>query len=142
VRDAAGRQADFTYDSVHGGTLTETLPADANGIRPQKRYTYVQRYAWYLGPGGVMTRSTEPIWLLATESYCRTGAASGAGCAISGDEVVTTYDYGPDSGPNNLWPRGTVVTADGQSLRTCYAYSKFGDKISETKPRAGLAVCP
>jgi hypothetical protein len=38
--------------------------------------------------------------------------------------------------------RGVVVTADGQSLRTCYGYNKFGDKISETSPRAGLGGCP
>jgi len=143
VKDAAGNESDFTYDPVHGGVLTETRPADPNGIRPQKRYTYVQRYAWSLNSSGAMTRSTDPIWKLATVSYCRTGApnVSGTGCAVSGDEVVTTYDYGPDSGPNNLWLRGEVVTANGQSLRTCYGYDKFGNKISETSPRAGLAVC-
>lgn len=142
VRDTAGNEADFSYASTHGGVLTKTLPADASGVHPQTRYTYVQRYAWFLNSSSVMTRSTEPIWLLATESYCRTGAPSGAGCAIAGDEVVTTYDYGPDSGPNNLWLRGTAVTADGQTLRTCYGYNKFGDKVSQTSPRAGLAVCP
>ena len=143
VKDAAGNESDFTYDPVHGGILTETRPADPNGIRPQNRYTYVQRYAWFLNSGGTMTRSTDPIWKLASVSYCRTGApgASGTGCAVAGDEVVTTYDYGPDSGPNNLWLRGQVVTAGGQSLRTCFGYDKFGGKISETSPRAGLAVC-
>lgn len=143
VKDAAGNESDFTYDPVHGGVLTETRPADPNGIRPQNRYTYVQRYAWFLNSGGTLTRSTDPIWKLASVSYCRTGApgASGTGCAIAGDEVVTTYDYGPDSGPNNLWLRGQVVTAGGQSLRTCFGYDKFGNKISETPPRAGLAVC-
>lgn len=143
VKDAAGNQADFTYDTTHGGVLTETLPADASGLRAQKRYTYVQRHAWFLNASGVMTRSTEPIWVLASMSFCKTStAAVGGGCTAAGDEVVTTYDYGPDSGPNNLWLRGTVVTANGQSLRTCYGYNKFGDKISETSPRAGLAVCP
>jgi hypothetical protein len=37
--------------------------------------------------------------------------------------------------------RGVAVTADGQTLRTCYGYDRDGNKISETKPRAGLAVC-
>jgi hypothetical protein len=39
------------------------------------------------------------------------------GCLLAGDEVVTTSDYGPDSGPNILLLRGKVVTADDQSLR-------------------------
>ncbi len=59
----------------------------------------------------------------------------------SGDEVVTTYDYGPDSGPNNLFLRGVAVTADGVTLRTCYGYDANGHKTYETKPRAGLASC-
>jgi hypothetical protein len=36
---------------------------------------------------------------------------------------------------------GKSVTADGQTLRTCYSYDRVGKKISETAPRAGLAVC-
>ncbi|WP_204326407.1 hypothetical protein, partial [Stenotrophomonas maltophilia] len=40
IRDPKGNQTDFTYDPAHGGILTETLPADDNGVRPQKRYTY------------------------------------------------------------------------------------------------------
>ena len=56
--------------------------------------------------------------------------------------MAISYDYGPDSGPNLLLLRGKVVTADGISLRTCYAYDPLGNKISETSPRAGLTVCP
>jgi hypothetical protein len=151
VKDAAGNQSSFKYDDVHGGVLTETRPADPTGVTPQKRYTYVQRYAWYLNASGVLTRAASPIWKLASVSYCRTTnpATSGTGCAVAGDEVVTTYDYGldpdgpthPSPIPNNLWLRGQVVTAGGQSLRTCYGYDKYGNKISETSPRAGLAVC-
>ena len=86
---------------------------------------------------------TAPVWLLSTEKSCNTSATSAGACAAgSSDEVTTTYDYGPDSGPNNLWLRGKVVTAGGVSLRTCYGYDVSGNKISETSPRAGLAVCP
>ncbi|WP_153007075.1 hypothetical protein, partial [Sphingomonas sanguinis] len=46
VTDARGYTTDFTYDGVHGGVLTESGPADANGIRPVKRSSWVQRYAW------------------------------------------------------------------------------------------------
>lgn len=71
------------------------------------------------------------------------------GCAGgASDEVVTRYDYGPDTGSvgNNLLLRGKVVTAqdaDGviRSYRTCYGYDALGNKIWETSPRAGLSAC-
>lgn len=140
-RDVAGNQTDYTYDPVHGGVTSITAPA-VNGVRPQTRYSYVQRFAWFRNGAGVMTRSSEPIWKLASERACRISAASGSGCATAGDEVVTAYDYGPDSGPNNLLLRGRVVTADGVSLRTCYSYDIYGNRISETAPRANLGACP
>ena len=40
--------------------------------------------------------------------------------------------------------RGQAVTADGTTLRTCFAYDGLGRKISETGPNgtAGLSACP
>jgi YD repeat-containing protein len=38
--------------------------------------------------------------------------------------------------------RGMTVTADGQTLRTCYGYDVNGRKISETQPLANLTACP
>ena len=78
------------------------------------------------------------------ESLCKTGAphSSGTGCALAGDEVRTTYDYGPNSGPNNLLIRGKVVDSGGLALRTCYGYDTDGRKISETTPNANLTSCP
>lgn len=139
--DERGNQTDYTHDSAHGGMLTETGPA-VNGVRPQTRYTYAQRYAWIKNSGGGYSQAETPIWLLVQKSSCKTGAASGAGCAVAGDEVKTTYDYGPDSGPNTLLLRGQVDDAGGIAARTCFTYDALGRKISETKPRAGLTVCP
>jgi len=82
------------------------------------------------------------VWLPVRKSLCKSGATSGTGCAVAGDEVVTLYDYGPDAGPNNLRLRGTLVDEGGLALRTCYAYDALGNKISETRPRAGLGSCP
>jgi hypothetical protein len=135
-RDRANNQTDFTYSSTHGGVLTETGPA-VNSVRPQKRYSYAQRYAWYKDASGNQVRATTPIWVLTQEAYCKTQSS----CAGGSDEVRTTYDYGPDSGPNNLFLRGKVVDAGGTALRTCYRYDVFGNKISETAPSAGLAAC-
>lgn len=144
VKDALGNETDYKYDPTHGGVLTATLPADANGIRPQTRYTYTQRYAWVLNASGAYVQSAAPIWVLTTESNCRTSAASstGTGCTLAGDEVVKTYEYGPNAGPNNLFLRGVAVTADGVTHRTCYGYDRLGNRISETEPAAGLTSCP
>jgi hypothetical protein len=142
-KDPLGNQIDFTYDPAHGGVLTETGPA-VNGIRPQTRYTYVQRNAMVKDAGGNIVATQPPIWLLASTSSCKTGAASGAGCAITGDEVTTTYDYGPTTGANNLLLRGTVADATGTTpIRTCYTYDAVGNRLSEIKPAPGAwASCP
>lgn len=146
AQDANGNQYSFTYDPAHGGVLTVTGPA-VNGVQPQARKTYIQRFAWYYNSAGTMTRETHPIWLLATESSCISGAwVSGAStlgseCALPNDELDTVYDYGPDSGPNNLRLLGMTVTSGGVTLRTCYGYDSQGNKIWETSPNANLASC-
>lgn len=141
--DARTNITTYTYDSSHGGVLTETDPADASGVQRVKRYAYIQRYAWLSNGSGGYVQAATPIWLLSTEKSCNTSSTSGGACvAGSGDEVTTTYDYGPDSGPNNLWVRGKVVTAGGVSLRSCTGYDAQGNAISQTSPRAGLTVCP
>ena len=121
--------------------MSETGPI-VNGIRPQMRYSYAQRYAWIKNSAGAFVQAATPIWVLTQKSQCKSGAALGAGCAVVGDEVRTTFEYGPNSGPNNLLLRGMVDDATGAALRTCYAYDWQGNKISETKPRANLATCP
>jgi YD repeat-containing protein len=138
--DERGNQTDYTYDPAHGGLLTETAPA-VGGVRAQTRYGYGQRYAWIRNASGGYVQSGAPIWVLTSKSFCRTSAAAGNGCSVAGDEVVTSYDYGPDSGPNNLLLRGIAETADASTRRTCYAYDWQGNRISETKPNAGLATC-
>jgi hypothetical protein len=143
----------YSYAPEHGGVLSETHPAvpvrQADGsfanVQPQTRYEYVQRYAWLSNGAGGYVRAASPVWLLAATSACRRSAATGnpaAPCALAGDEVRTSYDYGPDSGPSNLLLRGTVISADGGALRTCYGYDALGRKVSETKPGAQLATCP
>jgi hypothetical protein len=131
-KDFKGNQTDFTYDPAHGGVVTETGPA-VNGIRPQVRTEYAQKRAWVNSGGGYGPESY--IYLPSRKAFCATGAASGWGCALgASDEVVTTYDYGPDSGPNNLLLRSETTTAGGVTRRTCYGYDWQGNKISTTRP--------
>jgi YD repeat-containing protein len=146
--DFNGNTSDFTYDAAHGGVLTATGPA-VNGVRPQTRHIYAQRYAWISNGSGGYAQAATPAWVRTATSLCRTSAATGnpaAPCATAGDEVLTQYDYGPDSGPNNLLLRGQTLTAtDGgvtTILRTCYGYDGQGRRISETQPNANLGSCP
>lgn len=142
VTDPKGSITEFTYDPAHGGILTESAPADANGVRPIKRNLYAQRSAWLRNADGSYSAST-PIWLLSETRTCKATATVGNSCAGgTADEIVTTYDYGPNSGPNSLLLRGVTVTADGQALRTCFLYDEFGRKLSETKPLGTGATCP
>ena len=66
-----------------------------------------------------------------------TGACAGG----ASDAVVTSYDYGPDSGPNTLLLRGTTVTSSAGTLRTCFGYDRWGRKMSETSPRGTGSTC-
>ncbi|GAA0474990.1 hypothetical protein GCM10009096_15740 [Parasphingorhabdus litoris] len=141
VIDPKGNETDYTYSATHGGMLTETKPA-VNGVRPQIRRTYVQRNAM-IKSGSSYVAMQPAIWVLASEEYCKTSAAAGSGCAGgTADEVVTTYDYGPTSGPNNLLQRGMVADSGGLNLRTCYTYDKYGRKIAETQPEGTGSTCP
>ena len=141
VTDARGAVTSYTYDGNHGGVLTKTLPP-VGGISPVTRYAYVQRYAWIRNASGGFTATSEPIWLLSEERTCRTTATVGNGCAGgTADEVVTAYDYGPDGTANNLMLRGVAVSADGQTLRTCYVHNYRGDVISKTSPRGTGTGC-
>ena len=143
VTDAKGNTTTFTYDPAHGGVLTMTAPA-VGGVSPITRYYYVQREAWVRSGAGY-AKTGKPIWLKSEERSCRTSTldpVAGTCSAGAGDLVRTLFEYGPDSGPNNLWLRGVAVVADGQTLRTCYQYDELGRRIAETKPLGTGASCP
>lgn len=135
----------YTYDSVHGGMLTEISEVNGNGIPTSHLYGYTQHYAWIKNAAGAYVQAPTPVWLRTSDLTCRVSTGpivSGACSSGATDETLTSYDYGPNSGPNNLLLRGKVVTSNGVSLRTCYGYDNLGNKISETTPNAGLTSCP
>lgn len=118
VRDANNNQTDFTYDSVHGGVLTETLPADANNVRPQKRYTY----ASYNTGGGT-------IYRLSQISQCMTAAS----CTGTADEVVVSKAYWNAT----FLPESETIQSNGTSATTSYVYNDAGLLIQVTSPTGG-----
>ncbi|MGR4893567.1 hypothetical protein ACIPPQ_21305 [Sphingopyxis sp. LARHCG72] len=144
TRDAKGNQTDYAYDPAHGGLLTRMGPAPSpDAARPLTVRSYVQKYAYVKNPAGALVQSEAPIWMSASETVCQTAAGSSTPtCDGGAPQLITTYEYGADGTPNNLWPRGVAVTAGGETLRTCYGYDDWGRKISETKPAANLSACP
>jgi len=148
--DANGNTTTYTYAPEHGGVLIETGPAPSpNAPQPQTRHEYAQRTARIAAVGGGYVAAGPPIWVPTATSSCRISAPTdnpAAPCAVAGDEVRTTFDYGPDVGPNNLLLRGQTVTSTDNgvttTLRTCYGYDALGRRISETRPNANLGSCP
>lgn len=155
ILDGRNSITEISYYKETGAQKAVIEPTGNNGVRPVKRYNYVQRYAWVQASNGGFTKSFYPMLLLSEDRTCRStetlfdSNGDALGCkGGDADEVVTSYDYGPDTGSvgNNLWLRGKVVTAqdaDGviRSYRTCYGYDAAGNKIWETSPRADLSAC-
>jgi RHS repeat-associated protein len=127
--DARGNRTDYTYDTVHGGVLTKTLPADSNGIRPQIRYTYQQLSAKVLNASGQLVDET-PIWKLVATSQCRTQAS----CAGTADEIVTSYTY-----DDSLMVATETTRAGDWSVSQTVAksYDPIGNLISVDGPMPG-----
>lgn len=140
VSDANGNQTTYEYDPIHGGVLRAIGPT-VGGVTREVRYSYEERHESYLDGTGALVQDPDPIWVLEQESTCRTGASTGAGCALAGDEVRTVYERGPANSVGSLLVMGVVHDATGVAARTCYAYDRFGNKISETAPAAQLASC-
>jgi RHS repeat-associated protein len=137
-KDANGNVTDYTYDPAHGGILTETMPAAAaGGVRPQKRSSYDQFYAWYKDATGTLVQSPTPVWLLKQTSECKTSSS----CAGSADETVTSLAYGTPNTPNNLLPTAQTVRSGDNSVSatTAWTYDDVGNKLTEDGPLPGSA---
>lgn len=136
TKDAKGLQTDYTYHSSSGQIASITLPADSNGIRPQTRYKYIKKNARYKISSNNLSTSPDGIWLLDSESYCINSSYNGSNCTEN-DEVVKKYEYEP----SNLKLVGIAIEGDGETLRTCYEYDIYGNRIGEISPKAGLTSC-
>ncbi|WP_165189861.1 RHS repeat domain-containing protein [Caulobacter soli] len=135
TRDALGHQTDYTYDPNHGGVLTVTAPAAANGVRPQTRYSYTPLYAWYKDASGAVVQSATPVYKLTGTSICNTTAS----CIGTADETRTTITYGGQGAPHSLLPVSTTVAAGDGSLSatTTVAYDAVGNQVSVDGPLPG-----
>jgi len=135
-RDAAGNQTDYTYDGTTGQVLTVTLPAPSSGAaRPQTRYSYTSRTAYYRDASGVLGPSSAAMSLLTATSECTTGSS----CAGSAAERLTTVDYGPSGIATNLLPVATTARSGDNtvSTTTAFTYVPTGEVSTMDGPLAG-----
>ncbi len=144
VIDANGNVTDYEYAIDHGG-LTRFRGADVFGKRPEIRYNYGQRYAWFKNSNGTFVRANSPVWVLLNEQSCNNDNFN----ACDRENLVTThyqYEEGSTSKGSNLLLKGiavTVTNATGQSetLLTCYSYDSLGRQVSVTQPKGNAGVC-
>jgi hypothetical protein len=130
TEDANGRRTNYTYHAASGQVATVTSPADEKNVRAQVRYAYTQKTPTHSGA------DLSPVWMLASERFCRNSAYNGSGCSAN-DETVISYQYETE----NLLLIGQAITASGKTLRTCYRYDRFARQIGQTEPNANINSC-
>lgn len=138
--DAKGNVTDYTYDTTHGGVLTVTAPAaTGGGTRPQSRYSYTSKLAYYKVSGASIVAGPYAEYKLTGVSACQTTAS----CAGALDEVKTSIDYGPQTAgtANNLLPVSVSSGAGNGSLTatTALAYDNIGNRTTVDGPLSGTA---
>lgn len=139
VTDFRGNTTSFTYDTAHGGVLTQTSPAPTSGaVQPQTRTYYGQYTAWAKNPAGTLIQQPA-IWLPNLTSQCATLAS----CSGAADEVKSTiaYETGSASVASNLLP---ISTSSGNGTGTLTAtvattYDANGDVKTVDGPLPGTA---
>jgi RHS repeat-associated protein len=137
IIDARGNRTDYTWDPNHGGMLTETRPVGLNGVRPQKRFTYTQLYAYIKNSSGSYVQAATPVWMLTGTSECMTQTS----CAGTADEIKTTITYGTTGVANNLLPTLVTVAAGDNSISatTTTTYDFAGNALTVDGPLSGPA---
>jgi RHS repeat-associated protein len=105
-------------------------------VRPQTRYSYTSRQAWY-NTGSGIAASGLPIQMLTTVSQCQTTAS----CTGTADEAKTSVDYGPTTGANNL-EVASVSSGSGDgslSATSAFTYDQMGNRLTVDGPLSGTA---
>ncbi len=146
MTDPNGNVTNYEYNPA-GQVIKEIRPApEVGGARPTIINEYTWRQAYIKTANGGVEEAGPEISLLTKSYTCISSSNCNANTPAS-DKVVTEYDYGPTTGLNNLLLRGITVRARNsqgwmETLRTCYTYNYFGERISETQPKADLPSCP
>lgn len=129
--DARGNRTDYSYDANHGGLVTITKPAGANGVRPQTRLSYQAMSAYFRNGAGAFVAG-DPVYRQTGTSEC----ANGTSCAGTADEVKTSVAYSPNDA---LLPVSkSKGSGDGAlTATTTYTYTLTGDTKTVDGPLPG-----
>jgi hypothetical protein len=138
IFDAQNTENQYEYHADSGQIARIIPPADQNGKVAEVRYDYQALRARYFDGNGNLVEGS-PIYMKVAERHCHdsnyTGQTASAVCG-GGDEVVTRYQYNHD----NLLLTSVATTVGSKTLRTCYRYDDYGNKIGETQPK-GATNC-
>jgi len=122
IKDAKGTETKFTYDAVHGGLLTATLPAGGDEVRRVITYTYVGQNT---GDG--------TIYRISRTSACITGT----NCIDTANEERTVTTYW-----ENTFLPASVTHRSGNgsvSATTSYSYDLAGRPVQITDPNGNMS---
>jgi RHS repeat-associated protein len=140
VTDARGNITNYTY-AAHGGVLTETRPADPNGVRPQTRYAYQALQAWRRTSSSTTQAAAPAVILPVQTSACATGTSPSCVGTAQEFRTTTTYQAGNSATGSNL-PPVTVTSGagDGSLLATTTTtWDANGDPKTVDGPLPGTA---
>jgi hypothetical protein len=137
IFDAKNNETKFVYHAESGQISRIIPPADQNGKVAETRFDYQQLRARYFDSSGNRIEGS-PIYMKVAERRCHdsnyASAAPTATCS-GGDEVITRYYYSH----NNLLLTSVATTApNGKTLRTCFQYDAYGNKLGETQPKGAV----
>lgn len=137
--DTIGGVTNYSWDAVHGGLLSVTLPAPTTGaVRPQTRYAYAAQTAQFKDSTGAIVAAPTSIILPVETSACVTGAS----CDGTADEVLTTLSYGSAGVANNLNPSQVQSGSGAVPAMTVqqFTYTPDGDIETVTGPVSGMST--
>ncbi|MCG7538708.1 hypothetical protein [Pseudoalteromonas sp. OF7H-1] len=142
IKDRNGNVTYYGYD-CRNGKIAIVLKPEIDGVRAEQSYYYGQIKAHIVNENPPHLSLEQGIWVKQRESFCKTGNSGQFGCAKTGDEVITMFEYSTQPKPDGLLVHGIVVsdTGNGEIRRTCFDYDIYGNKTSEIKPKANLTRC-
>jgi hypothetical protein len=136
IFDAKANETRYEYHAESGQVSRIVPPADQNGKVAEVRYDYQSLRARFFDASGVLAEGS-PIYMRVAERHCHDSnyvSQTAAATCSSGDEVVTRYAYNHD----NLLLTSVTTTFNNKTLRTCYQYDEFGNKLGETQPKGAV----
>jgi len=134
IIDPENNRTDITYHNTYGVPRDITEPS-VNGVRRTVRRDYALRTPKIKNSAGNIVNASVKKLVKVSEKRCRNGAMSNGNCSLGAEqELLTLYDFGTNSGGDNIFLFGQTLRSTEGDLTTCYTYNEFGRRVSETLP--------